>query len=154
MSATIIQDSRGFFMVPQAPEESGYYTYGTPAHGAGQFASPKLMSLLFLVEHQWAATESRQFGIGNISLAGGRKFSPHHSHRSGLEVDIRPLRTDGKHQRVSYLEHEYDRAATAKLIDLFFQSGMVDLIFFNDKKIAKVKPLAGHNDHFHVQVKM
>jgi hypothetical protein len=36
------QDTRGFFMLPQAPAESGYYTYGElyhkPDRGAFQYA--------------------------------------------------------------------------------------------------------------------
>ena len=28
------QDSRHYFMLPQAPEDAGYYVYGTPAGGA------------------------------------------------------------------------------------------------------------------------
>jgi penicillin-insensitive murein DD-endopeptidase len=154
MTATIIQDSRGFFMVPQAPEESGYYTYGSPSNGAGQFANPKLMSLLFLVENQWASTEPRQFGIGNISLAGGVKFKGHATHRSGLELDVRPLRKDGKHLPVTRHDKEYDQDATRKLIGLFLQSGMVDRILFNDRAISKVIPMAHHDDHFHVKAKM
>lgn len=28
-------DSRSYFMLPQAPEYAGYYVYGTPINGAG-----------------------------------------------------------------------------------------------------------------------
>jgi hypothetical protein len=31
------KDSRGYFMLAQTPEEAGYYPYGTPGGGAGQF---------------------------------------------------------------------------------------------------------------------
>ena len=71
-----VKDSRGYFKLPQDPEYGGYgyYTYGTPSHGAGQFVHPKLLSVLSMVEHRWQGMDDRQMGIGNISLAGGAKF--------------------------------------------------------------------------------
>lgn len=65
------KDSRAYFMLPQSPEGAGYYVYGTPDRGAGQYAHPLMMSVLFFVEREWQAGDHRQFGIGNISLAGG-----------------------------------------------------------------------------------
>lgn len=32
------RDKRGFFILPQAPEDAGYYVYGPPGRGAGQYA--------------------------------------------------------------------------------------------------------------------
>lgn len=32
------KDSRNYFMLPQAPENAGYYVYGTPLQGGGQYA--------------------------------------------------------------------------------------------------------------------
>jgi hypothetical protein len=73
------QDTRCFFMLPQAPEGTGYYVYGTPAHGAA--------------------------------------------------LD-----------------------ATRLLITLFHTATAVSLvIFFNDNRMPGVRPLAGHDNHFHVQ---
>ncbi|WP_374581563.1 hypothetical protein [Pseudoduganella sp.] len=47
------QDARGYFILPQAPEDAGYYMYGAPANGAGQYAHPVLMSVLLVVEREW-----------------------------------------------------------------------------------------------------
>jgi penicillin-insensitive murein endopeptidase len=148
------QDRRGFFVLPQNPEESGYYTYGTPSDGAGQYAHPVMLNFLFWLEFHWSATEDRKFGIGNISLANGTRFAPHRSHRSGLEVDIRPLRKDGAHAPVSYKSEGYDQAATKRLISLIISSGMASKVMFNDPHISGVKPLSGHDDHIHVEVRL
>lgn len=146
-------DDRGFFVLPQKPEDAGYYTYGTPKDGQGQFANPRMLSFIFKLELEWSKTESRKIGLGNISLADGARFPPHHSHKSGLEVDIRPIRKDGLAKPVSYLDDAYDRDATAKLVAIALETGMVNKVFFNDLKIKSVFKLAGHNDHLHISVK-
>lgn len=146
------QDSREFFVLPQRPEEAGYYTYGTPSGGAAQYAHPSTLSFLFWLESRWAAVEKRKFGVGNISLADGAAFPPHRSHRSGLQVDIRPLRKDGAHAPVSYRNSNYDQKSTRRLISLIISSNMVSKVMFNDPDIVGVKYLVGHDDHIHVEV--
>lgn len=148
------KDTRGYFILPQAPEEAAYYTYGTPQGGAGQFAHPALMTLIFIVEWQWQAIDKRKFGIGNISLTGGATFKGHSTHLSGLEVDVRPMRRDGLRQPVEYFQKGYDRDATAKLIHLFRTNGAIALIYFNDSQIPFVSPLANHDNHFHVKLRV
>ncbi|WP_151639399.1 penicillin-insensitive murein endopeptidase [Noviherbaspirillum aerium] len=146
------KDSRGYFMLPQSLGEAGYYTYGTPVRGQGQYAHPKILSLIFQVAHRWASMDSRSFGVGNISLPGGVAFPPHKTHQSGLEVDIRPLRRDGKPLPVDWRDRQYDRAATGKLIELFLASGVVKGVLFNDLVIPRVKPRISHDNHFHLDV--
>lgn len=144
-------DARHFFMLPQAPEDAGYYVYGTPGNGAAQYAHPAMMTLLFMVEREWALIDNRKFGVGNISIAGGGDFG-HKSHRKGLELDVRPLRKDGLHLPVSYLSHDYDAGATESLIQVFRACSAAPLlVFFNDNRIHGAHPLAGHDNHFHVQ---
>jgi murein endopeptidase len=145
------QDTRSFFMLPQAPEGAGYYVYGTPGNGAAHYAHPTMMTLLFMVEREWALIDPRKFGVGNISVSGGLYFG-HKSHRKGLEVDVRPLRKDGQRQPVSYTSPDYDLEATRLLITLFRTATAAPLlIFFNDNRIPGVRPLADHDNHFHVQ---
>ena len=123
------KDARGYFNLPQRPEGAGYYTYGTPPNGAGQYAHPKLLSLLFLVEHQWQGIDSRKIGFGNISLADGVPYSEHKSHRSGKDVDVRLLRKDKMESPVTRFDSQYDRDATAQLIRIFFEFSFVQVIF-------------------------
>lgn len=153
MEEIVSTDTRGFHMLPQGPEQVGWYTYGTPGGGAAQFAHPKLLSLICRVESLWQTEDGRKLGIGNISVAGGTKMRDHRSHRSGLDVDVRPLRRDGKNMRVTRFDKLYDRDATAKLIGLFLNSGEVNVVYFNDLRIRGVKFLVGHDDHFHVTVR-
>jgi murein endopeptidase len=148
------KDSRGYFMLPQRPEDSGYYIYGTPAGGAYQYAHPAMISLLLWVEREWAAIERRQFGIGNICMADGASTGEHHSHKDGLQVDVRPLRKDGARLPVTWLQSEYDGEATAKLVAIFFSYPLVKQVLFNDNRIPGVRHWTRHDDHFHVGIKL
>lgn len=140
-------DTRGFLMLPQGPEQVGYYTNGTPGGGAARFAHPTLLSLICRVESFWQAEDGRKLGIGHISVAGGTKMKDHRSHQSGLDVDVRPLRQDGNNLRVTRFDKLYDHDATAKLVGLFLDSGEVDVGYFNHLRIRGVKFLVGHDDH-------
>ena len=93
--------------------------------------------------------ESRIFrpSIRNNIPAG---ITKHKTHKSGLEVDVRPLRKDGGQSQVYWYQEEYDRDGTAKLIALFQAYPGVRQILFNDKEIPFVKAFKNHDHHFHV----
>ena len=159
------KDSRGYFMLPQAPEEAGYYVYGNVHHVPGtghlaQYAHPNMLTMIFQIEREWQAVCDRKFGIGNISINGGEAYDGHKTHQRGIEMDCRPVRKDyltGQGARVSYHDAVYDQAATIRLIALFVQHPWVRLVYFNDPEVKKavgapVKYCLGHNDHFHVEL--
>lgn len=159
------KDSRGYFMLPQAPEEAGYYVYGNVGHRPNsghlaQFAHPSLLSFIFYIEREWQALDDRKFGIGNISIAGGLPYDKHKSHQKGIEMDVRPVRKDrleGQAARVSRFDAIYDREATIKLIRLFVEHPMVKIVYFNDDKVqqaigSRVRSWKDHDDHFHAEI--
>ncbi|WP_296943400.1 penicillin-insensitive murein endopeptidase [uncultured Massilia sp.] len=148
------KDSRGDFMLPQRPEGAGYYVYGTPTNGGGQYGHPALLSVLFWVEREWQTVDHRRFGIGNISLANGGEYKKHKSHTDGLQVDVRAIRIDGRQERVTRFQRDqYDRKATATLIAIFHSHPLARTVLFNDTDIPFVKPWEGHDDHFHVDIR-
>jgi len=152
------QDSRGFFMLPRSPAESGYYTYGTmdkkPDRGGYQYPHPIMMQAILRVALEWHAIDRRRIGIGNISRADGFNDKEHGSHKDGLQVDIRPLRKDGLEVPLVWSdEKHYDREATAKVIELFRTFAPVKFILFNDTSISFVKWAEKHDDHFHVALR-
>lgn len=148
------QDSRGFFMLPRTPMESGYYTYGLmdkkPDRGGYQYPHPIMMQAILRVALEWQAIDRRRIGIGNISRANAFNDRDHGSHRDGLQVDIRPIRKDGLEKPLSWTEHQYDKEATAKVIGLFRTFAPVKFVLFNDTSIPFVKWAVSHDDHFHV----
>lgn len=151
------EDARRYFTLPQSPMDSGYYVYGDlhgrPAKGAYQYAAPAMMTAILRVAFEWQAVDTRRFGVGDISLAGGFQTPDHKSHRNGLQVDIRPLRKDGLEQSVTWSDSQYDKNGTVKLIEIFRVFAPVIRIFFNGPDIAFVKKLKDHNNHFHVELK-
>ncbi|TFW35555.1 penicillin-insensitive murein endopeptidase [Massilia horti] len=151
------QDKRHFFMLPQAPAESGYYTYGKlygePAMGAYQYAHPIMMSTILRVALEWQAIDRRRIGIGDISLPDGRETPDHGGHKTGLDVDVRPLRKDGLEQRVTWNDPQYDHEATRKLIHLFRTLAPVKFVVFNDPRVPFVARADKHDDHFHVTLR-
>lgn len=152
MSNVPVQDSRRYFVLPQGYEGGGYYVYGSPGGGRSQYAHPRMISLICAVASRWSGMDSRRFGVGNISLAGGPRHPGHATHRTGLEVDIRPVRADGKHLPCTIRDGEYDREATAQLIRLFINMSGVRKVLFNDASITGVWRAAGHDNHFHVSL--
>ena len=147
------QDSRGFFHLPLCAEEEGFYLYGTPTLGRGQYAAPLMLSFLYAVSQRWNRTQSIRFGVGNISRAEGIAFPPHKGHRNGLQVDIRAIRLDGEQKPVHYDEANYDRRRTQILVDIIRAQAEVTVVYFNDPKVSGVSHLKGHDDHLHVSLK-
>jgi penicillin-insensitive murein DD-endopeptidase len=161
------QDRRGYFMLPQAPEDAGYYVYGNKGGVPGtghlaQYAHPELLSYIFYIEREWKAICDRKFGIGNISVDGGAPYDKHATHQKGVEMDCRPVRKDkitGPNARVSYWDPHYDLDATIALLALFARHPETRVIYFNDKRVQKaigggrVRTIINHNDHFHIEIK-
>ncbi len=153
-------------MLPQSPEDAGYYVYGTlhnvPGTGAqAQYAHPNLLTLIFQIEREWQAMCDRKFGIGNISIDGGFAYDGHKSHQLGIEMDCRPVRKDyttGQGARCTYRDKEYDLEATTNLIRLFLNHPWIKIAYFNDDRVqkalggARVKSLINHDNHFHVEL--
>ena len=112
--------------------------------------------------------------INDISKLGGGIIGKHMSHQLGTDVDITPIRIDGKFQGVTIDNPEYDRVSTRKLAELFMEEKYeaynvgeidvdeepaVDVIYFNDASIYTdsgtgvpgVNPLKDHDNHLHVR---
>lgn len=90
--------------------------------------------------------------VGHISKRDGSEFKPHKSHRTGVDVDIRPVRKDGRNLPVTIHQAQYDRDETRKLIQVIRQNAKVKLILFNDPVLVKeglCQRYAGHDNHLH-----
>jgi peptidoglycan hydrolase-like protein with peptidoglycan-binding domain len=108
---------------------------------------------------RFVTTGNGEISIGDISLEHGGDIAGHVSHEVGLDVDLRPIRTDSAQcsYGVRWDSSSYDRTATKAMIDAIIDTapGHVDVIFFNDPQLngyrGVVTPLSGHDDHLHVR---
>jgi hypothetical protein len=80
--------------LPRRPTSAFYNSlFGDkPDKGAYQYADPLIMTAILRLGLEWQAIDRRPFGVGNISLPGGRQHKDHRSNVNGLQVDVRPLR--------------------------------------------------------------
>jgi peptidoglycan hydrolase-like protein with peptidoglycan-binding domain len=118
----------------------------------GTWGTSGTVATLELVAGKWQAEgHSARIGVDDISLPHGEPFPPHAGHRIGQDVDIRLMRTDGQELPLdSYQDAAYSRQLTQHLVDLFWSTGEVSYILFNDPNVRGVQPWEGHDNHLHV----
>ncbi|HEX2362193.1 MAG TPA: peptidoglycan-binding domain-containing protein [Jiangellaceae bacterium] len=127
----------------------GSYSY---AKAERQYGTDEMLRLL-----AGSAAElkriGREVGIGDISLAQGGEMPPHKTHRSGKDVDLRPVRVGGVRGPTSVGEATYDQEGTRALVDALRGHSSVRSILFNDGEISGVKNFPGHHNHLHVSLR-
>lgn len=137
----------------QLPQMSGfgYYSYSDALR---QFGTSKAIQTVKDVAGQLRSNlPNVLLGIGDISFANGGTMQPHHTHRDGREIDIRPLRKDKKHLPVTIFDVNYSRDLTKLLVENLLTHSNVKSILFNDSQIKGVTPWPGHDNHLHVHIK-
>ena len=150
---------------PRFGHSTGYYQY---SNSSRQWGTPKTIRALVQICRRFRAkgigTISQPManikpivGIGDISFKKGGLMKPHKTHQTGLDIDIRPCRTDPAWQPVDIHSPFYDQENTKLLIKIFIRHPNVKHILFNDPKILKISPKIsscdGHDNHFHVTMK-
>jgi penicillin-insensitive murein endopeptidase len=137
---------------------TGFVTNNRCDNGACQFGQKSTIDAAIAVAAAWNGLHSQvPFSIGQISKKGGGQFPPHKSHRVGLDVDVRPMRLDGKNESVTITDAEFDQALTTALITLWWQKAPVQMVFFNDPTVIAAglsQFVNGHHNHFHVRLRM
>ena len=115
---------------------TGFVTNNRGPAGKNQFGQQSSIDAALAVGASWnVAHADRPFSIGQISRRGGGPMPPHKSHRLGVDIDVRPMRTDGLNQGVTITDGKYDRAMTTELIDLWWTKAPVHAVFFNDPTV-------------------
>ena len=136
----------------------GFVTFARGDNGKNQLGQQSTIDATLAVASEWnGLNPDRPFSVGHISKKGGGPLAPHVSHRLGVDIDVRPMRKDGKNQSVSIDNGDYDQALTTKLIELWWKNAPVQSLFFNDQTVINKKlsrAVDGHRDHFHVRLRM
>jgi uncharacterized protein YraI len=137
----------GFIQLPAGGD--GFYSYTTPGK---RWGLPRLIYAIQRAGARAADEGLARIGAGDVSLTDGGYFPPHVSHRVGIDVDVRPLRTDRAEAPMTFGWPGYDRLATWRAIDLLRAEVPTKVVFFNDRAIPGTTPLEGHSNHFHLRV--
>ena len=132
----------------------GFRTYNREVGGRDQYGTATTIAALQACGHEWRARHpAHPFAVGDISRRKGGAFPPHKSHQRGTDVDLRPLRADGRNLPCTYSSTDYDRARTRELIKLLRGHGATHF-FFNDPVLVNeglCGLLRGHDNHLHVR---
>ncbi|MFN8674528.1 MAG: hypothetical protein U0457_20910 [Candidatus Sericytochromatia bacterium] len=121
----------------------------------GTYVNKKVaIKLLSIVDKIKALNWNIPITITAGNLRHGGLYPPHFTHRTGLEIDFRPMSKDGNPTYCNpdgSFGSNYDREKTSEFIKLAKSEGITE-IFFNDPKLANlgVEPLEGHSDHLHI----
>ncbi len=104
------------------------------------------------VAKKWSQNHSSVIRIGDISLPQGGYFSPHNSHKSGVEVDIALIDNNGKLCTI-YKNKNYNQAEEVEFVKLL-RNYNISVIYFNDPVLigqGLVEKCSGHDNHIHVK---
>ena len=139
-----------YVLLPQV-SGNGYYSY-SPVNQ--QYGTQRTVDAIVDVGRQWMALYPMiPIGVGDMSFKGGAPMPPHHSHRDGKEVDIRPFRKDRRPGPTNIHSPDYDKLATGALVELLLSHSNVQTILFNDASLHGVKHWVGHDNHLHVKMR-
>lgn len=132
----------------------GFVTYNREAGGADQVGRSGFVADLQALALAWSRTGRTPVSFGDISREGGGRFAPHSAHRSGNEVDMRPIRKDGRNLPSNVNDASYDRVATRQFIQLVRSQHPGAVILFNDPVLRNeglVRFARGHDNHLHIK---
>lgn len=131
----------------------GFVTFNRGTGGANQYGLASTIEAILRVTKAWSLP---LMSIGHISRKGGGPFPPHKSHRTGLDVDVRPIRRDRKNLSVTITDKNCDSKMTKNMAEHWWHYAPVQLILFNDPEIIKVglsRPYPGHTNHLHIRLR-
>ncbi len=140
----------GFIQLPASGR--GFYGY---YRASARWGTPRLVYGLERIGGRYTGPGGA-YGVGDISLENGGAISGHASHRAGIDVDVRPVRTDGARQPVTYQQSAYSRAETTKLLNLFAGELQLTNVFWNDARHGSRAPVQhwpNHDNHFHARIR-
>ena len=138
----------------------GYYSYqgGPVPLEDSQYGTQNTINAVIAIGTRWNQPPhpAGRIGVGDISLRGGGPMPGHTTgHRLGLNVDMRPMRTDLFELPTNINDTaNYNRDYTRELLQEIHAQGNIRRIYFNDSVLigeGLCQQLAGHDDHLHVE---
>lgn len=129
----------------------GFRTYNRESRG-DQFGTKEVIEKCIEIAEKWNCMHPEvDIQFGDISYLYGGRTPDHSTHRTGKDVDIRPIRKDGKYLPVEYTHAEYSRDLSREF--LLLVKPYVRGVYFNDPVLIKEGLCSysrNHNNHFHL----
>jgi hypothetical protein len=150
---TATPDENGYVELPESPNGE-YQIYSCVNHRKGK---KEMLGVLYTVALTWKNTyPGSLLDVGDINASG------HASHMHGIDADI--VVTDDSATNIN--AETYDKNRAVALGEMFFNTKMISLIFFNDANVrqavnaygaqnnlpGEMQEWPGHEDHFHVRI--
>lgn len=144
----------GYYLMPNATDNA--YKFEYPSCTGQHYGSKDLIGALYTVAQRWKQKyPNGRLNIGDLNATG------HLSHTKGIDVDM-DATTNGTDAVADYQRGNYNRAATIELGKMFIDTGIIQIIFYNDlfvnsdvngyAKRTVLDPEIGHENHFHVRI--
>ena len=119
-------------VLPRSGE--GFRSY---ANASRQFATAGVIGEMEASSRAWASRGGSPVNIGEMSVNGGGDISGHQTHENGRNVDVRPMRSDGRSLPVSWRDAGYDRNATREYIRMMRERNPNARVLFNDPVLIR-----------------
>lgn len=120
----------------QMPVNDALYSIRNPDHSWGSSHAVEQLQVGMAIFRQQTGFK-RQILICDMSVRGGGRFRPHHSHTSGRDVDIRlPLRAGISEQTIPENPAVVDWDMTWAMIKAFVATGEVQYVFLARSRLV------------------
>jgi hypothetical protein len=152
----------GYCQMPESIDGSYIFEPFTPP--SERWAAKETIDVLYTVAQEWKRNyPNGRLNIGDLTAAEG-----HSSHKTGVDIDL-DATTDGVMWAADFSDWSvYDQNATINLGKMFANTGLIQVIFYNDpvvnEKVLDYSPEANpsegmqmyevvnHHHHFHVRL--
>lgn len=134
---------------------AGFTTYGRQSGGANQVGAPAMVDAIRDLGTDWSRTGHAPMALGDMSRDGGGHMPGHKGHQSGMEVDVRPFRVDGRNAPTTWSSAQYDRGTTRQFVEMVRERHPGATVLFNDPQLIReglVQRYEGHDNHLHVRL--
>lgn len=129
-------------------------------HANGDWGTAAAIAQLQNAADLFKARTGGKVAVGDLSFEHGGDIDLHNTHEDGLDIDMSPIRHDGRqcnNPGAHYNSSQYDRANTRRLLQAFHDAlgSHLQLIYWNDPQLIAEglsRRYPNHDSHIHVRI--
>ena len=145
------RSAAGFVNLP-----SSGYGWHSVTSAYRRWGKPRMIMGLITMGRRWKdgypGSRGHVLVYSDISLKNGGYFSPHVSHRLGVDVDVLPITTSGSAGYTVVGYRNYSTWFNQKYVYLIRSTWSVQYIFHNNSRIRGVSYWQNHANHLHIRI--